>query len=838
MRRRTAILLFGLAVWLGLMAWYVTGKVADRRFAAELRRAEREMGQGRYAEARATLAMLAARRPGRGDVELHLGACEILDGNVDAALAAWGRVPDFAPEAAQAALSRGRIAYDNGRYSLAEACLERTARAGGEIADEALKQLSRLYWTSGRRDEHERILRRVAERERDPSEVLRRIWNSQDQAFPLDAMRSEVAGALRASPDDDRVWLTAADLATREGRFDEAAEWLARCERARPDDPVVWRARLEWAQAADRPDDARRAAAHLPVSDVPRARVARLIAWLAARRGDGEGERKALEESAALNRRDTSALERLADLATQAGDTKRVAELRRRKAAIDAVLARYNTLTGQPDIASHAEELARAAEALERWFDASLWWELAARRDPSLRSEADAARVRLAEFRESARPAARTLADLLPGPDSAGASASVASEGLVVPRFEDEARSLGLNFRFDNGFSEARQLPETMSGGVALLDFDGDGWLDVYAIQGGAFPPTTAQSAFGDRLFRNVAGRFEDVTASSGLAAMPGGYGHGVAVGDYDNDGRPDLLVTRWRSYALYHNLGGRFEDATARAGLGGDRDWPTSAAWADLDGDGDLDLYVCHYLAVNTEHPPVCGGPLAKGRSYCDPREFPALPDHVFRNDGGRFVDITKEAGIVDKDGRGLGVVANDLDGDGRVDLFVANDTTANFFFRNLGGFKFSDEATTAGLATSSVGGYMAGMGVACGDLDGDGLIDLAVTNFYGESTTLYHNLGRGLFADRTSAAGLSGTDEVRARLRPGRSRCQQRRPSRPRPGQRPRQRPPSLDTVRHAGEVAPGRRRGAVRRRDRSGRSCLEHPASRSRAGGRGRG
>ena len=139
-----------------------------------------------------------------------------------------------------------------------------------------------------------------------------------------------------------------------------------------------------------------------------------------------------------------------------------------------------------------------------------------------------------------------------------------------------------------------------MSGGVALLDFDGDGWLDVYAVQGGPFPPPNGTPRpFGDRLFRNRGdGRFEDATAASGLSALPGGYGHGVAVGDYDNDGRPDLFVTRWRSYALYHNLGhGRFEDVTASAGLGGDRDWPTSAAWADLDNDGDLDLYVCHYL-------------------------------------------------------------------------------------------------------------------------------------------------------------------------------------------------------------------------------------------------
>ena len=190
-----------------------------------------------------------------------------------------------------------------------------------------------------------------------------------------------------------------------------------------------------------------------------------------------------------------------------------------------------------------------------------------------------------------------------------------------------------------------------------------------------------------------------DATAAAGLAALPGGYGHGVAVGDFDNDGRPDLFVTRWRSYALYHNRGnGRFEDVTASAGLGGDRDWPTSAAWADLDNDGDLDLYVCHYLQWD----PATAAPCHRGDSpdytYCSPRLFLALPDHVFRNDGGRFVDVTAEAGIVDRDGRGLGVVAADLDDDGKTDLFVANDQSANYFFRNRGGFHFVEEGAGRG--------------------------------------------------------------------------------------------------------------------------------------------
>ena len=196
--------------------------------------------------------------------------------------------------------------------------------------------------------------------------------------------------------------------------------------------------------------------------------------------------------------------------------------------------------------------------------------------------------------------------------------------------------------------------------------------------------------------------------------------------------------MTRWRSYALYRNRGdGTFEDVTDAWGLGGRRDWPTSAALADLDGDGDLDLYVCHYAAWDLDNPRICRDPKTQAYLNCNPLLAEALPDRLFRNDGGRFVDVTASSGIVDRNGRGLGVVAADLDGDGRLDLFVANDSSANFLFRNLGGMRFEETAHAAGVAGNASGIYQAGMGVAAGDLDGDGLIDLAVTNFYGESTT-----------------------------------------------------------------------------------------------------
>jgi tetratricopeptide (TPR) repeat protein len=749
-------------VGLALIAWLGLHALDARQFREALDRARAEFEARRYSAARTRLAELAERRPGDGEVELLRGECERRLGHPDAALAAWKRVPDGAAQAAQAALSSGRLALGIGRFRLSEESLLRASRSGSEVADEALGLLEALYWHTGQRDEHRAILQSRAERASDPSAILRTLWSIDRDPRPIDRLTVTLANARQTAPDDDLVWLASANLAIQAGRFDEAAAWLDRSERARPNDHAVWRARLEWAKVTGRTDEVWRAAGNLPASSLCRVTLLATQGWLAAQAGDPEAEASALEALLDLDPANDAALERLADLAAEAGQTARVTELRRRKAAMDAARDHYREQIVQPDLPQHAAELARAAEAIGRWFEARTWWNLASGRD---RADVDEARVAIARLAIKERATliddGRTLTDLLklqaPQGDSPGATA----HNLTIPMFLDEAAARGLDFRFDQGPSAQHQLPETMHGGVAILDFDGDGWLDIYALQGGPFPPRDCPPHFGDRLYRNRGdGRFQDVTAASGLSALPGGYSHGVAVGDYDNDGRPDIFVTRWRSYSLYRNLGeGRFENATEQAGLGGDRDWPTSAAWADLDNDGDLDLYVCHYLKWDAETPTLCEYPNRSkpGYMYCEPLLFPAMPDHLFRNDGGRFVDVSDEAGIVDTKGRGLGVVADDLDGDGMVDLFVANDLSANLYFRNIGGMRFAEQATDAGLAASAQGGYLAGMGIARGDLDSDGHLDLAVTNFLNESTTLYHDHGMGLFSDRSTATGLA---------------------------------------------------------------------------------
>ena len=248
------------------------------------------------------------------------------------------------------------------------------------------------------------------------------------------------------------------------------------------------------------------------------------------------------------------------------------------------------------------------------------------------------------------------------------------------------------------------------------------------------------------------------MTTAAGIARIGRGYAFGVAAGDYDNDGRPDLFVTRFGRTSCCTtaetarsktrpNAPGWEVIATGRPR----RPSPISMATA-------TSTCMSAITWPGTPSIPRSAATLEAPDRYvsCLPLGFPALPDHLFRNDGGRFVDVTAAAGIVDRDGRGLGVVAADLDDDGRIDLFVANDMTANYLFHNLGGLRFEEIGHLAGVACNAEGGYQAGMGIACGDLDGDGRPDLAVTNFFGESTTFYRNLGQGMFADATSAVGL----------------------------------------------------------------------------------
>ena len=744
------------------VGWGARWAYREWRAAAMLDAGRAAMARGDFASACTDFVGVLANRPGDDEAAYRLGLCEQERGRLDDAVKAWERIRPASPFAGLAATQIAPIILERGQFARAEDLLRRAVAAVGPQAAEAREMLERALRLEDRRDETRELLRQELHLVSNPVRVLRDLWLLEFEAVAVERARLMFEEAARNTPDDDRVWLGLANLDRRAGQLDAAEARLRKCLAARPDDPAVWRAWLLWARDAGRADEVRRALAHLPARRYTEAEVCELRAWLARQTGDSGAERRELERLAELDPVAPGALERLAELDTRDGRTERAVKRRLTKAELDRARERYHRIFEESDdrLPSHAAEMARLAETLGRNDEAQGWWRLVLRASPG-ESHAREALARLNRATAKTHRAGReTLADLTVDLARAAIPSTSASvHVLTPPQFSDDAARAGLHFVFDHGPTSDHQLPETMSGGVGLLDYDGDGRLDVYCVQGGPLLPQAGRGSPGDRLFRNRGdGTFEDVSERSGIASMPRGYGHGVAVGDIDNDGRPDLFVTRFGSYALYRNRGdGTYENRTDAAGLGGDRGWPTSAAFADLDGDGDLDLYVCHYVRWNSGHQPRCHDPETKRPTYCQPRAFEAEPDRLFRNDGGRFVDVSAEAGIVDRDGRGLGVVAADLDGDARVDLFVANDTTANLAFFNQGGLRFREAGLESGLAANAASGFLAGMGVAYGDADGDGRPDLAVTNFYDESTTLYRNMGHGFFADTSSASGTT---------------------------------------------------------------------------------
>jgi enediyne biosynthesis protein E4 len=331
-----------------------------------------------------------------------------------------------------------------------------------------------------------------------------------------------------------------------------------------------------------------------------------------------------------------------------------------------------------------------------------------------------------------------------------------------VAKFTDVTTALGVSFQHVASHTAKHYLPETMGSGVALFDYDNDGRLDIFLVNGapisdptpkGAIPQKTGPKDWNRLYHQKADGTFEDVTERAGLQGV--GYGMGVAVGDYDNDGYEDLYVTAYGGNKLYHNNGdGTFTDVTEKAGVGGSG-WSTSAAWVDLDNDGLLDLVVLRYLDWDFEDI-WCGEHKPGYRTYCHPDFFHPIAPLVFHNDGnGHFTEVAEKIGMA-KPGKGLGLAVADYDRDGKIDLVVANDSMFEFLYHNKGDGTFEEVGLTSGIAADGDGRTYAGMGVDFADYNNDGLPDLVITDLANQMYALYKNSGDGTFNYASNDSGL----------------------------------------------------------------------------------
>jgi hypothetical protein len=327
--------------------------------------------------------------------------------------------------------------------------------------------------------------------------------------------------------------------------------------------------------------------------------------------------------------------------------------------------------------------------------------------------------------------------------------------------FADVTNSAAIDFHLTCGSPEKRYIIETMCGGVAVFDYDNDGWMDIYFVNGSTIEDLRSGKCYGGKLYRNNHdGTFTDVTARSGLTHC--GWGYGIAAGDYDNDGWEDLYITYLDGGVLYHNNhDGTFTDVTAKAGVGNTGHWGTSAAFGDYDNDGKLDLYVANYVDIDLNHLPAFGeGPFCQYRGIpvsCGPRGLKGGRDRLYHNDGdGTFTDVTEKLNIDPDNYYGLGVLWLDYDKDGCLDLYVANDSSPSLLYHNNCHGGFDEVGVQAGVAYSADGRPQAGMGVDTADYDHDDWPDLVKTNFSDDSNNLYHNEHDGTFTDMAGPAAF----------------------------------------------------------------------------------
>jgi hypothetical protein len=360
----------------------------------------------------------------------------------------------------------------------------------------------------------------------------------------------------------------------------------------------------------------------------------------------------------------------------------------------------------------------------------------------------------------------RVLAGTLALPAWARIAAASDSSSPSYPFSEVPSSVSGITWTHTAGISPEKYLPESTGAGCAVFDYDNDGWMDIYLVNSGKCDIFTPAQPLRNALYRNNRdGSFTDVTEKSGVAG--GGYGMGAAVGDYNADGFPDLYVTQYGRSILYRNNGdGTFTDVTEQAGVAAPG-WASSAVWFDYDNDGRLDLFVCRFVDFSKAKHHNCGAPnipALKGlNEYCYPKVYSPMASWLFHNNGdGTFTDVSQKMGIADNPGKSWGVVATDINNDGWMDLFVANDTEANFLFKNNGGRHFEEIGFTAGVAYGEGGKARSGMGVDSADINQDGWMDLFVTNLNHEFYGFYQNRHDETFDDIAAPSGIANATRL----------------------------------------------------------------------------
>jgi tetratricopeptide (TPR) repeat protein len=719
----------------------------------------RAVAEKRWADVEAGLRRWVDGHPRDGNAWEMLGGLLFDQGRMSEAVVALSRVQEGDTGWVHAQALIAEVAVRERNLVETEARLRRVLEREPR-ALEPLKRLASLFALERRSAEARDVLRRLFRISRDPRYLADSILISQIESDVHD-LSSEIEEYLKKTPDDPWLRRVSGLFLLSQGRPTEALPHLEAAAVAFENDPVGRFALAECRIGLGISSDELSILGAQPGRAVDAARWWVFRSRLAEARGENAEVLASLQSAVNADPRNAEAQYRLGQALIRRGERARAQSHLDRAAALgadqDTLRREMRGLLREGFDVNSLVRIAALCQRAGMIAEARDWFELAISRDPRAKS----AGLDLGSLTAADDSPAVALSRPLPkasgqSPALHGPPRHATGQGRALC-FQDITDCAGVRFRYECGATPNLFIGDTMGGGVALFDFDADGWLDIYFVNGCHLPFDRRSPPRPNKLYRNNRGdgTFTDVTERAQVAGC--GYGMGCAVGDFDNDGHDDLFVTGLNETVLYRNRGdGTFEDVTTRAGVSSSR-WTTAAGFGDLDRDGDLDLVVVTYVEAAPETHIECRDQAGR-LIHCQPERFPAQADYVFRNNGnGTFTDVSRDAGIELPEGKGLGLAIADFDGDGWLDFFVANDGTPNFLFRNRRQLHFEEVGLVAGVAYDATGKPTASMGVVAEDLNGDGRIDLFHTNFIDQTNTLCWNLGAGQFADGTLAAHLS---------------------------------------------------------------------------------